>query len=31
MKEGLNGVEKNLDESKMPKAQYFEWVSWSSM
>lgn len=31
MKEGLNGVEKNLDESKMLKAQYVEWVSWSSM
>ena len=31
MKEGLNGMEKNLDEAKMLKAQYVEWVSWSSM
>lgn len=30
MEEGLNGMQKNLDEAKMLKAQDVEWVSWSS-
>lgn len=31
MKEGLNRMEKNLEETKLPKAQDVGWVIWSSM
>ena len=30
-KEGLNGMEKNLNEAKMLKALDVGWASWSSM